>query len=226
MFRAEGRGEILDALKLASDLKLRAIIAGGGEAWKVADALKAAKVPVLIGGTLRVPEAATDPYDAFYANPARLHEAGILFAIKSGSGGSDAATAPRNLPYEAATAVAYGLPEDVAVRSVTLSPAEILGVADKVGSLDVGKRADLVITAGHILQPTTEVKGLFLAGKPRPPDSRHTRLYSKYRGRLAEVRAGTAPLGLDADPGTASPSSPGTPAPAPAVNPAASSDRR
>ena len=224
MFVADGRVEILDALKLAADLKLKAIISGGGDAWRVADKLKEANVPVLIGGTLRVPNEATDPYDAYYANPAKLHAAGVTFAIKSGSGGSDAATAPRNLPYEAATAVAYGLPEAVALRSVTLAPAEILGVADKVGSLDVGKRADLVLTAGHLLQPTTEVKGLFLAGKPMPPDSRHTRLYAKYRGRLAEVKAGTAPLGLDPDP--ASPSSPGSPAPAPALNPAASSDRR
>ncbi|WP_435015814.1 amidohydrolase family protein [Tundrisphaera sp. TA3] len=224
MFRAEGRAEILDALKLASELKLRAIITGGGDAWKVADALKAAKVPVLINGTLRVPDSATDPYDAYYANPARLHEAGVAFAIKSGSGGSDSATAPRNLPYEAATAVAYGLPEAVALRSVTLSPAEILGVADKVGSLDVGKRADLVITAGHLLQPTTEVKGLFIAGKPVPPESRHTKLYSKYRGRLAEVRAGSAPLGLDPDPSSPAPSI--SPAPTPPANPAASSDRR
>ena len=81
-----------------------------------------------------------------------------------------------------AVAVAYGLPEAAALRAVTLAPAEILGVADQLGSLEVGKRANLVLTAGHILQPTTEVKGLFLAGKPLAPESRHTRLYAKYRG--------------------------------------------
>jgi imidazolonepropionase-like amidohydrolase len=210
LFRAENRTEILDALKIAADLKLKAVIAGGAEAWKATDALKAAKVPVLVGGTLRLPTEATDPYDAAYANPARLHEAGVVFALKSG--GSDVGTASRNLPYDAATAVAYGLPEVVALRAVTLGPAEILGVADQLGSLEVGKRANLVITAGHVLQPTTEVKGLFLAGKPLPPESRHTRLYAKYRGRLAEVKAGTAPLGIDVDPG--SPTTPATP-PAP-----------
>ena len=110
-------------------------------------------------------------------------------------------------------AVAFGLPEAAALRAVTLAPAEILGVADQLGSLEVGKRANLVITAGHVLQPTTEVKGLFLAGKPLPPESRHTRLYAKYKGRLAEVRAGTAPLGIETDPGSsATPST--TPAPA------------
>ena len=217
VFRAEGRVEILDALKMVADLKLKGIISGGAEAWKVTSELKAAKVPVLIGGTLRLPTDATDPYDAAYANPARLYEAGVTFAIKSG--GSDVGTASRNLPYDAAMAVAYGLPEAAALRAVTLAPAEILGVADQLGSLEVGKRANLVLTAGHVLQPTTEVKALFLAGKPMSPDSRHTRLYAKYRGRLAEVRAGTAPLGLDADPGTSAnpattPSPAGSPGPA------------
>ena len=123
-------------------------------------------------------------------------------------------TASRNLPYDAAVAVAYGLPEAVALRAVTLAPAEILGVADQLGSIEVGKRANLVVTAGHVLQPTTEVKGLFIAGKPLPPESRHTRLYAKYRGRLAEVKAGTAPLGIDVVP---DPSSiPASTAPAPA----------
>ena len=209
VFRAEGRVEILDALRIAADLKLKAVVSGGAEAWKVAAELKAAKVPVLIGGTLRLPTEATDPYDAAYANPARLHEAGVAFAIKSG--GSDVGTASRNLPYDAAMAVAYGLPESVALRAVTLAPAEILGVADQLGSLEVGKRANLVLTAGHVLQPTTEVKGLFLAGKPLAPESRHTRLYAKYRGRLAEIKAGTAPLGIDADPGSTG--NHGTPAP-------------
>ena len=118
-------------------------------------------------------------------------------------------------------AVAYGLPESAALRAVTLAPAEILGVADQVGSLDVGKKANLVITAGHILQPTTEVKGLFISGKPLTPESRHTRLYAKFKGRLAEVKAGTAPLGLDADPGTAT-----TPPSSPASNSGGPADRK
>jgi imidazolonepropionase-like amidohydrolase len=197
---ADRRGEILDALKLASELKLKAVISGGIDAWKVADALKAAKVPVLVSGTLRLPPELTDPYDGPYANPARLHEAGVTIAIKSGARGPNQATATRNLPYEAAIAVAYGLPEDAALKAVTLTPAQILGVADRVGSLEPGKRANLVITAGHVLQPTTVVKALFIAGKPVPPESRHTRLYAKYQERLAEVRAGTAPLGIEAKP--------------------------
>src|SRR5205807_1298782 len=95
---------------------------------------------------------------------------------------------------------AFGLPEPEALKAVTLAPAQILGVADRLGSLEVGKRANLVVTAGPLLQATTEVKALFVGGKPLTPDSRQTRLYSKYRRRLAEVRAGTAPLGLERGP--------------------------
>ncbi|HEX8200598.1 MAG TPA: amidohydrolase family protein, partial [Isosphaeraceae bacterium] len=196
IFRADRRAEILDALKLAEELKLRAILTGGAEAWKVAAELKAAGVPVLIGGTLRLPLEPTDPYDAPYANPARLHEAGVRFAIRSGGEGPNQATSGRNLPYEAAFAVAFGLPEPEALKAITLWPAEILGVADRIGSLEVGKRADIVLTAGPILQVTSEVKALFVGGTPATPENRQTRLFAKYRRRLDQVRAGLAPLGL------------------------------
>jgi imidazolonepropionase-like amidohydrolase len=197
IFHAEQQVEILDALDLVKELKLKGVISGGSEAWKVADALKQAKVPVLIGGTLKLPRHDYDPYDAEYANPAKLHAAGVTVAIHSKSGASTNETAARNLPFEAATAVAFGLPEDVAVKSVTLTPAQILGVADQVGSLETGKRANLVITAGHVLQPTTPVLALFIDGEPLRPESRHTRLYAKYRHRLDEVRAGRARLGIE-----------------------------
>ena len=93
----------------------------------------------------------------------------MTFAIRSIGAAPDQATASRNLPFEAGMAVAFGLPEAEALKAVTLTPAQILGVADQLGSLEVGKRANLVITAGHILQPTTEVKGLFIGGKPAAP---------------------------------------------------------
>jgi imidazolonepropionase-like amidohydrolase len=212
IFRADRRIEILDAIALAKDLKLKGIITGGADAWKVAPALKAANMPVLVCGTLYVPGSATEPYDAPYANPAKLHEAGVTFAIRSGPPGSDQGTAPRNLPYEAATAVAFGLPEAEALRSVTITPAKLLGVDSQLGSLDVGKRANLVITAGHILQPTTEVRGLFISGKPMTPESSHTRLYSKFQRRLGEIKAGAAKLGIDVvDPSSKEPVKPVTP---------------
>jgi imidazolonepropionase-like amidohydrolase len=217
IFRAEHRNEILDALKIAEELKLKAVISGAADAWKVADALKAANVPVLIGGTLQLPTEPTDPYDAAYANPARLFEAGVTIAIRSNDGGPEQATAGRNLPYEAATAVAFGLPEAEAVKAVTLAPAQILGVAGQVGSLEAGKRANLVITAGHILQPTTDVKALFIGGKPLGPETmnQQAELYARYQQRLAGVRAGTLALGLDPPPAGTAAAAPASPAPAP-----------
>ncbi len=221
IFRADRRMEILDALEVAKELGLKAIISGGLDAWKVADELKDADVPVIVAGTLRLSHEPTDPYDAPYANPAKLHEAGVRFAIRSIGLGPDQATSARNLPFEAGVAVAYGLPEEAAVKAVTLAPAEILGVADRLGSLEVGKQANLVITAGPLLQVTSQVKGLFIGGEPLKPESYHTRLYDKYRERLAEVRAGTAPLGLDrGDTKQTAGSSPRTNSRTPAAEPA------
>ncbi|CAN5599624.1 hypothetical protein BH23PLA1_BH23PLA1_04790 [soil metagenome] len=196
IFSADDRDSILQALELAEELGLKAIISGGADAWKVANALKEANVPVIVQGTQRLP-GRIDPYDAAYANPARLHAAGVTFAISSNGSATDG----RNLPFEAALAAAHGLPEDEALKAVTLSPAEILGASETIGSLEVGKRANLVITAGHVLQPTTVIKHLFIGGQPIPPENRQTDLAARYRSRLEAVKAGSAPLGLQRDPG-------------------------
>ncbi|MEI8022488.1 MAG: amidohydrolase family protein, partial [Schlesneria sp.] len=97
---------------------------------------------------------------------------------------SDAASNSRNAPFEAAMAVAYGLPEREALRSITLTSAEILGAADRLGSLTAGKRANIIITDGSPLQPTTQIKGILIYGQPFQPESRQTKFYDKYRARL------------------------------------------
>jgi len=200
ILHAEQQVEILDALEIIKELKLKGVLSGASEAWKVADAIKAARVPVMVGGTLHLPRHQHDPYDSPYANPAKLHAAGVTVAIHSKGGAASNETAARNLPFEAATSIAFGLPEEVALKAVTLTPAQILGVADQVGSLETGKRANLVVTAGHLLQPTTPVLALFIDGEPLRPESRHTRLYAKFRHRLDEVRTGRAKLGIDQSP--------------------------
>jgi len=187
---AERKPEIVDAIKLADDLKLKIILSGATDAWKVADELKKRDVPVIVGPVMSLPVDRDDPYDAPYANAAKLHKAGVRFCIRS-TGSSNA----RNLPYEAAMAVAYGLPADEALKAVTLYPAQILGVADQLGSVDTGKRANLVLANGDLLQPSTQVLGLFIDGKPLEPTSKQTKLYEKYRERLKEVQGGRAPLG-------------------------------
>ena len=97
---------------------------------------------------------------------------------------SDTASNSRNAPFEAAQSVAYGLPEREALRSVTLTSAEILGAGDRLGSLTVGKRASVIITDGSPLQQTTQIKGIFINGQPFQPESRQTKFYDKYRARL------------------------------------------
>jgi len=185
---ANSRKEIAEALLFAEKEKLQITISGGADAWKLAEELKKRNIPVIVGAVMAKPFAEFDPFDASYANAGRLHEAGVTFCIRS-NGSSTAgfsASNSRNAPFEAAQAVAYGLPEVEALKAVTLYPARILGVENQMGSLTPGKLANLVITDGSPLQPSTHYKAIFVSGKPYAPDSRHTRLYEKYRGRLHE----------------------------------------
>jgi imidazolonepropionase-like amidohydrolase len=188
--QANRKQEILDALKLAERLKLKMVLSGGIDAWKVADELKKQKVPVICGPVMVLPANRNDPYDAPYACPARLYEAGVPFCIRSAG-----TTNTRNLPYEAAMAASYGLPPEEALKAVTMYPAQVLGVADQLGSIAPGKRANLVLTNGDLLQASTQVLALFIDGRPLEPASKHTRLYERYRERLQDVKAGRAPLG-------------------------------
>jgi imidazolonepropionase-like amidohydrolase len=188
---ANSRKDIAESLLFADAEKLKIVITGGADAWKLAHELKKREIPVIIGAVMARPHMDYDPFDTPYANAGRLHEAGVLIAIRS-NGSSTAgfnASNSRNTPFEAAQAVAYGLPEDEALKSVTLNAAKILQADDKLGSLTAGKLANLVITDGSPLQETTQYKAIFVAGKPYAPESRHTRLYEKYRNRLHEVRA-------------------------------------
>lgn len=188
---ADSRKSIAEALLFAEKEGLKIVITGGADAWKLAGELKKREIPVIIGAVMSRPHEAYDPFDAAYANPGRLHEAGVLFCIRSNAASTAgfSASNSRNAPFEAAQSVAYGLPEDEGLKSVTLNAAKILQVDDKMGSLTVGKLANLVITDGSPLQETTQYKAIFVAGKPYAPESRQTRLYEKYRARLHEVRA-------------------------------------
>ena len=103
----------------------------------------------------------------------------MLFCIRS-----DNASNSRNVSFEAAIAVAYGLPEEEALKSITLNAARVLGVEESFGSITVGKTASLVITDGSPLQHTTQIKGVFVAGRPHAPESKQTRLYERYLERL------------------------------------------
>ncbi|HEV3383544.1 MAG TPA: amidohydrolase family protein [Gemmata sp.] len=185
VFAADRKSDILAVLKLADDLKVKPILSGGIEAWKVASELKRRDVPVILGPIMALPRETGERYDAPYAAAAKLHEAGVRFCIRSAGSHNT-----RNLPYEAAMAVAYGLPPEEGLKAVTLYPAEILGVADKLGTVETGKLANLVITGGDPLQASTQVLAIFIDGKPFEPVNKQTRLYDKYRKRLDEVQPG------------------------------------
>jgi imidazolonepropionase-like amidohydrolase len=180
--------QIRAALAFARRQKIAITLVGGLDAWRVADELKAANVPVIISGTERLPSRRDDDYEAAYANPARLHAAGVQFCI-AGLGMGDLGH-ERNLPIHAARAAAHGLPRDVALRSVTLSAAELLGVGAELGSIEPGKRATLIVTDGDPLEIPTQVQLAFIDGGRIDLRSRHTMLYEKFSERLQRVRDG------------------------------------
>lgn len=177
IMRADDEADIRGAVKFAEEQGLRLVIAGGLDAWRCTDLLKEKDVAVLVNVD-RLPRKEKDPYDAAYANPAALHKAGVRFAIVS-----DDASQARNLPYEAAMARSYGLPADAALRAITLSPAEILGVAERMGSLEVGKDANLSLATGDIMDHRTQVTDVFIEGVAQSLETRHTRLYKQFKDR-------------------------------------------
>ncbi|HAN97326.1 MAG TPA: imidazolonepropionase [Planctomycetaceae bacterium] len=183
---ADGLAEIESAVAFAAEFGVRLVIFGGYDAPSAATMLREHDVPVIVSAVHRNPLRRHDAYDAAYTLPERLRAAGIRFCI-SGSGRSETWNA-RNLAYHAGTAVAYGLPQDEALRSITLSPAEILGVADRVGSLDIGKDATLIVTDGNPLETTTQVEHAWIGGRTVQLTSLHTRLYDKYREKYRQLR--------------------------------------
>jgi imidazolonepropionase-like amidohydrolase len=177
VIEADAEDDIRGAVAFAREQGLRLIVAGGLEAWRCAELLREHDVPVLIG-TLRLPRREADAYDAAFVNAAALHREGVRFAIVS-----DDAHGSRNLPYHAAMARAFGLPAEAALRAITLSPAEIFGVADRLGSLEVGKVADVVVADGDPLDARRQVLHVFVGGVEQPLDTRHTRLFEAFKER-------------------------------------------
>jgi len=170
--------EIRDAIAFADKQKIKIILSQSTEAYKVIKEIKDRDIPVILGPTLALPLNEDDPYDRSYTTPADLQKAGIRFAI-----GTFAASFSRNLPYQAAQAVAFGLPHDDALRAITKNAAEIWGVGDRIGTIEEGKWADLMVTDGDPLEAKTQIRRLFIKGKPVDLDNKHRQLYEKYLNR-------------------------------------------
>ena len=163
---------------------VKAVLGGGHQAYHVASELARRSIPVIVGSQLTPTVDRDDPVTAAWRNAAILRERGVLVAFTT-SFSPEGVSEIRNLPYAAGRAVAYGLTEAEALRGLTLSAAEILGSAGQLGSLDPGKRADLIITTGSPLQILTRVERMWIAGEEVPLVSRHTELYHQFRGRGA-----------------------------------------
>ena len=179
IFRADREAEIRGAIRFAEEMKLKPIILGGDDAWKLASLLKEKNVPVILTGVFSLPLREDDFYDTLYENPAKLQQAGVRFCISTGDPGAEV----RNLPLYAGMAAAYGLSKSEALKSVTLYPAQIMNVADRLGSIEVGKMANLVITDGDLLEIRTHIRYLFIDGRPVVLTSRHTELNDAFKNR-------------------------------------------
>ncbi len=187
---ADEKPQIESALDWAKREKLtNLVLVAGPDAQYLADRLAKDKIPVVVTGVLELPSRRWEPYDAAYAAAGILHKAGVKVAIGAGADASQA----RNLPFHAAMAAAYGLPKETALRAVTLTAAEILGVADRIGSLEPGKEASILLTDGDPLEIVTHIERVWIAGQEIDlAHERQRELYDRYRNRPKPAPAPTA----------------------------------
>jgi imidazolonepropionase-like amidohydrolase len=181
---ADGAAQINDAITWAQQEGVRLVIRGGGDAIHVADRLVANDIPVILTSTMAAPGRDYEGYDGAYTMPARLHEAGVRFAISGGSG----ALYTNRLPWEAGVAVAFGLPEEEALKAVTINAAEFMGISDRVGSLEPGKQATLLITTGTPLDMTSDIEQSYIQGREIDMNDIQKHFFDKYMEKVRQNR--------------------------------------
>ncbi|WP_372635841.1 amidohydrolase family protein [Fodinibius sp.] len=185
MISVDHKRDILNAIEWTrKHPDVQFILAGVQEGWRVAEEIAEAGLPCLVS-TLYTPERAYDNYQRPYQNPAKLHEAGVKVAIATGE-----IENVRNAPYHAGYAAAYGLGREEAVKAITLNAAEIFGIADRLGSIEKGKQANLFLSDGDPFEPTTHIEQVFIRGYKIPMVSRHSQLYEEYLNRGAVENEG------------------------------------
>lgn len=172
--------DILSAIDWVAEKDVNAIFTGCAEGWRVAEELAASEVPVITGSVINLPTRESDRYDSQYRNPGIMHQAGVTVAIRSDDRQSQNA---RNLPFHAGFAAAYGMGKEEALRAITIVPATIFGLEDEIGSIEVGKVADLLVTDGDIFEPSTQILHIFITGWQMPYSSRQQRLYEEFLER-------------------------------------------
>lgn len=166
-------------MTIAQEFHLKVILNNVTHTQDILDKIASYHVPVIIGPIYEAPRA-NERSDAAYSLPAQLARRGVTIAIVAGDGGPGGGANGRNLPYAAGYAVAYGLPYDDAIRAITLNPAAMFGMGDQLGSLDVGKTANVVLADGDPLDVRTVVKQVFIGGNMIPMVSRQTQLRDEY----------------------------------------------
>ncbi|MEM1328736.1 MAG: amidohydrolase family protein [Bacteroidota bacterium] len=184
MVEVNAEKDILSAIKWVKDKEIKKVIfTGVAEGWRVADSLVKADIPVITGPVLSIPRRVYDRYDAAYTNPGKMLEAGVKVALRTNETEN-----VRNLVFNAGFAAAYGMGKEEALKAVTIVPAEIFGVADQMGSLEVGKVATLFVSTGDPFETKTDVTHLFINGWQVAIDSRHIQLYEEFLNRTPGLR--------------------------------------
>lgn len=170
--------QILMAIDMKKELGVDVVIVGGSESYQVAELLKQNEIPVILGQMHSLPTLADDAVDQPYKTPAQLQKAGVLFAIND----EDGQHRGKNLPFNAGTAVAYGLTKEQALQSITLNAAKILGIDNRTGSLEVGKDANIVVSSGDILDMrSNNITHAFIQGRMVNLTDKHKQLYERYK---------------------------------------------
>ena len=181
LLEADRASDIESAMKLARDYNVKLIISGAAEAWMVADKLAAARVPVMTGAMNNIPSSFSS-LGTRQENAGLLRRAGVTVMIIGNAGGGDEdAFNVRNVRFEAGNAVAYGMTRDDALRAITLTPAEVFGVADRVGSLQAGKDADVVVWGGDPFEFGTQPERVFIRGREVRATTRQDLLEQRYK---------------------------------------------
>jgi len=170
--------DIKDAVAFADRANVKIVICSGPEAAFVAPLLKEKNIPVILGPILTLPTREDLSHAASYMAAGELARAGVKFAFATGDNAN-----VRQVPYNAAHSVAWGLPRDEAIKALTINAAEILGVADRLGSIEPGKIANLLVAKGDPLEERTEVTHVFINGQAISLDNKHLALYERYMKR-------------------------------------------
>ncbi len=184
LIEVNAASDIQNAIKWVQDKKIKVIFSGVAEGWRVAEEIAKSGIPVVTGPVQELPTRQSDRYDAAYSNAGKMAKAGVKVALRT-----DEEENVRNLPFHAAFAAAYGLGKEEALKAVTINPAEIFGIADQYGSVETGKRANLIVSTGDPFETRSQIIHVFIEGYRIPMSNRHIRLYQEFLERSPGLKA-------------------------------------